>query len=54
LSGPIKNIFVIRRRNPQSEVVLVMGNGNDPNRKNLLLYRDELILALDLLFAYSM
>jgi hypothetical protein len=31
-----------------------MGNGIELNGKNLVLYRDELVLALDLLSAYYM
>jgi hypothetical protein len=50
----IKSRLIISRRNPQSRIVLVMGNGNDINGKILVPYRDEVILAFDLLCAYFM
>ena len=44
---------VMSRRNPQPQIALMMNNDYRLNRKNLLLYHGELILALDLLLLIS-
>jgi hypothetical protein len=51
-----KNIEIpaaMSRRNSQPLIALMMNNDYGLNRKNSLLYRGELILALDLLLLIS-
>ena len=54
MTGTIKNGFMIGRRNPQSQIVLVISNARVYSGEISLVVGDELNLALDLLFAYFM